>query len=114
MGNVITGKRGEEIACGYVKKLGYKILERNIHFSKSCELDIIALDKNTLVAIEVKTRKTDFCGAPMEAITPKKYNNIKTGLFMYLEQHPEYKSFRIDAIAIILCPQISIKHLKNI
>ncbi len=115
MSNKKTGEIGENIAANYIQKLGYKIIERNIHFSKSCELDIIALDKtNTLVAIEVKTRKTEICGTPFEAITPTKYKNIKSGLINYLQIHPEYKKYRIDAIAIILTPKTQIKHLKNI
>ena len=115
MSNTITGKRGEEIACGYLKKMGYTILERNIHFSRNCELDIIAKNKKgTLIAIEVKTRKNTLLGTPFEAITPKKYNNIKQGLYTYLQSHPEFKNFQIDAIAIVLEPKISLQHLKNI
>ena len=115
MSNKKTGEIGENIAVDYIQKLGYKIIERNIHFSKTCELDIIALDKsNTLVAIEVKTRKTEICGTPLEAITQAKYKNIKTGLITYLQNHPEYKKYRIDAISIILMPKIQIQHLKNI
>lgn len=115
MSNRITGKRGEEIACGYVKKLGYTILERNIKFSRYCELDIIAKDKsNTLIAIEVKTRTSETYGSPLEAITKTKYKNIKTGLFLYLKEHSEYKNFRIDAISIILTPEIKIQHIKNV
>ena len=115
MSNKITGKRGEEIACGYLKKIGYTILERNMKFSRICELDIIAKDKaNTLIAVEVKTRTSDICGYPLEAITKTKYQNIKTGLFSYLKEHSEYKKFRIDVISITLNPEIQIKYIKNI
>lgn len=115
MSNKKTGEIGENIAADYIQKIGYKIIERNIHFSKNCELDIIAIDKsNTLVAIEVKTRKTEICGSPLEAITPTKYKNIKTGLISYLQKHPNYKKFQIDVIAIILTPSIQIKHLRNV
>lgn len=115
MSNIKKGKQGEEIACKYLQELGYTIIERNIHFSRYCELDILALDKKkTLIAIEVKTRSNNYCGTPFEAITKQKYNNIKTGLYTYLNNHPEYKSFQIDAISIILFPKISIEHLKNI
>ncbi len=115
MSNKKTGEIGENIAAEYIQKIGYKLVERNIHFSRSCEIDIIAIDKsNTLVAIEVKTRKSEICGTPFEAITTTKYKNIKTGLISYLQNHPEYKKYRIDAISIILTPQIQIQHLKNI
>ena len=55
--------------AGILEKQGYKILERNKQYSRFCELDIIALHKNTTVFVEVKTRKTDDFGTPLEAIT---------------------------------------------
>ena len=108
-----VGASGEELTVQYLKKQGYKILERNIHFSKACELDIIALDKETLVAVEVKSRRSTVCGSPFEAITKQKFNNIKTGLFSYLHTHKEYKKYRIDAISVMLKTG-EIEHLKNI
>ena len=59
MSNISIGRKGEELAQEFLKKQGYKILETNKHFSKFCEIDIIAEDKNTLVFCEVKTRKFD-------------------------------------------------------
>ena len=114
MSNVSIGKNGEEIAKKFLEKQGYKILEMNKKFSRFSEIDIIALDKNTLVFVEVKTRKSNICGAPLEAITPKKYNHIKQGLFTYLQENPQYKKYRIDGISILLKPELKIEHLKNI
>lgn len=113
MSNISTGRYGEELARDYLVKQGYKILETNKHFSRFCEIDIIALDKNTLVFVEVKTRKTDKFGLPQEAVTQTKYQNIKNGIFLYLKENPEYKKFRIDVVSIVLEPEIKIKHLKN-
>ena len=113
--NKKLGNNGEDIAVQYLEKKGYKILERNRHFSRACEIDIIALDKKgTLVFVEVKTRKNDFCGNPLEAITKTKYDHIKTGLYTYLEENPQHKKYRIDAISIVLLPQLQINHLENI
>lgn len=114
LSNISVGKQGEQIAKTYLEKLGYKILETNKRFSRQCEIDIIALDKDTLVFCEVKTRTTTVCGAPFEAITKTKYTNIKTGLFLYLQEKPVYKKFRIDAVSVVLEPKIEVKHLKNI
>ena len=114
MNNITVGKNGEELACEYLKKKGYKILETNKRFSRYCEIDIIALDNSTLVFCEVKTRKTNVCGSPLEAITKTKYQNIKKGIFFYLQENPNFKKFRIDAISIVLKPKLEITHLKNI
>ena len=117
--NKEVGEKGELLAQEYLKKQGYEIVETNKSFQngakKTCEIDIIAKHKDTLVFVEVKTRLSDFCGSPFEAITKTKYENIKTGLFSYLnETKIKYKNFRIDAISIILNPEIKIQHLKNI
>ena len=114
MDRITLGQKGEELAVEYLKKKGYKILEVNKHFSRYCEIDIIALDKNTLVFCEVKTRRTNVCGSPLEAITKSKYQNIKKGIFFYLQENSNYKKFRIDAIYIVLEPKIEIVHLRNI
>ncbi len=114
MQNKQLGQNGEDIAEKFLIKQGYKILERNRHFSRYCEIDIIAQDKDTLVFVEVKTRKTDICGHPLEAITKAKYKNIRTGLSLYLQENPNYKKYRIDVVSILLKPKLEIKHLKNI
>ena len=114
MSNISIGKKGEEYAKDYLIKNGYKIIDTNKRFSRFCEIDIIALDKNTLVFVEVKTRTTEICGSPFEAITKTKYQHIKQGLFLYLQENPQYKKFRIDAISIVLQPQFKIEHLKNV
>lgn len=115
MKNKETGAKGELIAQEYLKKQGYEIIETNKRFSRFCEIDIIAKEKETLVFVEVKTRSSDFCGSPLEAITKIKYENIKTGLFSYLQETKiKYKKFRIDAVSIILNPEVKINHLKNI
>ncbi len=114
MDNLSLGKNGEEIAKTYLEKQGYKILELNRRFSRYCEIDIIALDKNTLVFCEVKTRRTCVCGRPFEAVTKAKYENIKKGVYYYLQENPQYKKFRIDAVAITIKPEFKIEHLKNI
>lgn len=113
MNNREFGNRGEDLACEYLIKNGYEIVERNKHFSKLCEIDIIAKIKSKTVFVEVKTRKSEAFGSPMEAITKNKYNNIKTGVLSYISEN-NIKNYQIDAIAITLNPVLKIKHLKNI
>lgn len=114
MNNKAKGKFGEEVALKFLEKQGYKIIETNKRFSRFCEIDIIALDRNTLVFIEVKTRSSNVCGHPLEAITKTKYQHITTGVYSYLKDNPQYKKFRIDAISVVMKPEMKIEHLKNI
>lgn len=109
------GRLGEDIACKFLEQNGYKIIERNKSFSRFCEIDIIAIHNKTLVFVEVKTRKNNEFGTPLEAITKTKYNHIKQGVMMYLNDcKVKYDSYRIDAIGITLEPKTEINHLKNI
>lgn len=109
------GTHGEDLAYKFLEKNGYKIIERNKSFSKFCEIDIIAQIKNTLVFVEVKTRKTNSFGSPLEAITKTKYSHIRQGALTYLgENSKKFSNFRIDAIGITLEPKVEIKHLQNI
>jgi putative endonuclease len=113
--NKEIGKIGEDLASDFLEKQGYIIVERNKHFSRFCELDIVAKYKNTYVFVEVKTRSTLAFGHPMEAITKTKMNNIKTGVFSYLkEKNLKNINYRIDVISVILKPDVKIEHLKNV
>ena len=109
------GALGENLAQEYLEKNGYKILDKNWHYSKFCELDIVAKKDNELVFIEVKYRTTSFCGSPFEAVNYNKLNNLKTAIMAYLQQTKEnFKTYRLDVIGIIGKDDFQIEHLKNI
>ena len=69
------GKFGEDEAATFLKKKGYKILERNFSCKRG-EIDIIALDKNEIVFIEIKARISLKYGLPSEAVTRHKLKHI--------------------------------------
>ena len=97
------GINGEDIACEYLENQGIKVVERNIRY-KPGELDIVAIDKNRLCFIEVKTRKSLKYGRPSLAITAAKQSTIRALAQLYLKTHLKYKSYipRIDVIEIVI------------
>lgn len=111
------GDLGERLAVEYLKKQGFKIIDRNFRI-RGGEIDIIALDSDVLVFIEVKTRRSHEFGTPLEAITSWKLRSlIKTAQFYKLKQPRLPDAMRIDAVAIILDYEnnpISIELVKNI
>lgn len=100
-------KLGENAACEYLKKLGFKILERNYRKTYG-EIDIIALDSSdspgqVLAFIEVKTRTSNSYGSPLEAITYFKLKSlIKTAQYYKMTHNNLPESLRIDAVSVIL------------
>lgn len=94
------GKIGENIAAGYLQKNGYRIIERN-YYKRAGEIDIIAIDKDTLVFVEVKTRNSVDFGSPLEAITPWKLRSlIKTAQYYKMTHRNVPDLLRIDAVSI--------------
>lgn len=98
----ISGNRGEDYAVKLLKQNGYKIIERNFR-CKLGEIDIIALDGDTLVFAEVKTRWSTKHGLPEEAVNNRKLNHIKrTGEYYCATNDNLPKKLRIDIISLIV------------
>lgn len=97
--NKITGKCGEDYAAQYLKVHGYKILERN-YKNKIGEIDIIAKRKNTLVFVEVKTRKSNEFGTPAQAVTYYKKQKIVNAAKYYLAKNPTDMDISFDVIEV--------------
>ncbi|MCL2038962.1 MAG: YraN family protein [Bacteroidetes bacterium] len=115
--NKNVGNKGESIAEKYLIDKGYSIIEKNFHFGKEGEIDIIATDKNNvLVFIEVKTRTNHNFGHPLLSITEKKKRSIRFAANGYMLKHNiTNQECRIDFIAIDMITNLpDITHLENV
>lgn len=100
--NILLGKTGEEIAEGFLRKRRFRILKRNFRVPFG-EIDIIALDKDTLVFIEVKTRISKTFGPPHLSITHAKKRTIIKNAQYYLKRFRLLDiDSRIDVVSINL------------
>ncbi len=108
------GARGEEKAVRYLAGKGYKIIDQNFK-CRIGELDIIAMEGQTLVIIEVKTRSNLSYGLPCEAITAEKKRHILRTLRYYIMIHRlEDLDLRIDVIEILSTEEGAyIHHIKD-
>lgn len=110
MNNRKSGIEGENLAVEYLKKQGYKILERNFK-TKVGEIDIVADDNGTIVFVEVKSRENTKFGQPIESITPQKVHSIIRTAQWYLSKHRAYdRACRFDVIEIL---RGVVTHTKN-
>lgn len=102
MKTTAQGKIGEDLACQYLQKQGYKIIERNFRI-RGGEIDIIALDGQTLVYIEVKTRTSHVFGSAIEAVTPWKLKFLVRAAKFYKNARKNLPQLeRIDVLGIDL------------
>ncbi|HEX2868243.1 MAG TPA: YraN family protein [Ignavibacteriales bacterium] len=96
-----AGREGEDLAARMLESKGYSIIERNYHFGKG-EIDIVALDGETLVFVEVKYRQNLEYGEPEYSITPQKIKQIRKMARCYLfDKHIDENACRFDVVAIL-------------
>ncbi len=99
------GHEGERLALGYLRRNRYKVLYRNFRAPKGGEVDIVCRDKtcDTLVFVEVKTRRSLAYGAPSESVTRAKQKLIARGALAWLQllNNPEIL-FRFDIVEIVI------------
>jgi putative endonuclease len=94
------GSFGEAWAVGYLTRLGYRIVDRNVRYRVG-ELDIVAWDGPSLVFVEVKCRRSSRFGSPASSITPRRFQHLALAAETYLqEQHLAPEDIRIDVVAI--------------
>jgi putative endonuclease len=110
------GASGEEVAADFLSKQGMTILDRNYHFGRYAEIDLIGRDQAEIVFIEVKTRSGVGFGNPEDAVTLDKQTKIRQAAESYLLQHPQLAGqYRFDVVAITyLNNQPQIEHFKNV
>jgi putative endonuclease len=108
------GKSGEAAALRFLKKNGYKILEQNYR-TQLGEIDIIARERQTIVFIEVKTRRSLEYGSPKLAVTPKKQRNMSMTALYYLKSNDQsHASARFDVVTVLTRGgQVNIDIIKN-
>lgn len=78
-----TARRGEDAAAAYLERIGLTVVERNWRCSAG-EIDVIALDGETVVIVEVKTRKSESAGTPEEAVSRTKQTRLRRVTRHYL------------------------------
>jgi len=94
------GRRGEEISVEFLRKQGYKIMDRNYRCPQG-EIDIVAKDKDVLCFVEVKTRRTEKYGLPAEAVNCHKQEKLARVALTYLkEKNISQQELRFDVVSV--------------
>jgi putative endonuclease len=111
---ISTGKRGEELAAAYLAKAGYRIIERNYRCFFG-EIDIVAEEGETLVFVEVKSRRSAAYGDPQLAVGREKQKKISRIAMNYLtERHWCHRPARFDVVAVKMLPgQVQIELIQD-
>jgi len=106
------GTSGEQLAASYLVGQGMRILARNFR-TRYGEVDLVASDADTVVFVEVKTRRSQSFGTPEESVTERKRRRLALAAHQYLqEQGLSDCSWRVDIVSVLLrAGQPEIRHL---
>ena len=102
-----TGRLAEARAGEHLASLGYRILERNAR-TRYGELDLVALDRRTLVFIEVKAARAGSRVGPERPVlwvTPRKQLQVRRLATAWMAERrsvPRYAEIRFDAVGVVL------------
>lgn len=109
------GNRGERLAAKYLRKQGMKILARNVRVPHG-EIDIVAMENNTIVIVEVRTQSHESYKRPEDGIRSAKQKKVLHAARWYMRNRrlQQFES-RIDVVAIVWPPHGTpdIRHYKN-
>jgi putative endonuclease len=108
------GDLGEDLAARYLTAQGYIILARKFR-CRSGEVDIIALDKEVLVFVEVRSRSDEEHGMPCETINREKRRHIRRVALAYQARHGllDWDS-RFDCVSVVFIDESRIKSIELI
>lgn len=98
-----TGARGELLAEAFLKKQGYRIVERNFR-CKFGEIDIVGFKKGVLSFIEVKTRSSDAFGQPVDSVDKAKQKRLVrlANYYLYKKKAGDALHCRFDVVSIMM------------
>jgi putative endonuclease len=106
-----TGQLAEDLAAGYLKRQGLKLISSNYR-CRFGEIDLIMQDGQTLVFVEVRMRSNPSFGSAAESITPAKQKKLTVTAQHYMQQHGE-KNSRFDAVIMSSLSPEGIEWLRN-
>lgn len=96
------GAFGEDVAAAYLEEDAMTVVERNWR-CRDGELDLVALDGDTVVFVEVKTRRGEGFGTPAEAVTVSKSRRLRRLAAQWLrEQAWRAGEVRIDVVGVLI------------
>ena len=93
------GQWGEDQAARWLRKKGYRILERN-YSCRFGEIDLIVTDRKSVIFVEVKTRKNDHFGDAKEYVSPSKQRRVLSAASVWLSEHDLPLDPRFDVIEV--------------
>ncbi len=109
------GRRGEDLAHRYLRSRGFHILARRFRLpDNSGEVDIIARERDIIIFVEVKTRRTAAHGAPERAVDAEKQRKlVRVARSYILKAGADWSQVRFDIVSVLLEKPPVVTHFED-
>lgn len=108
------GRQGEQVASRFLRRKGMKIVAHSMRNALG-EIDLVAVDRRTVVFVEVKTRSSNIAGEPGEAVDHNKQRRMTGAALAFLKSHRLLENpARFDVVTLIWSPEESIPQIEHI
>ena len=108
---------GEEIAAVWLRRHGWRIIGRRVRPHRRDEIDLIALKRDIIIFIEVKTRSSEYFARPASAVNAAKRRALSRAARSFIHKHRDPQMiYRFDIIEVVSHPDDTpptIRHLEN-
>ena len=109
----LLGNKGEMLASRYLMDKGFAVL----HYNWRCghkEIDLIARERDTLVFVEVKSRRDESYGDASDAVTPQKIRHLISAAEAYVTRYKIDSPFRFDVVTVVGAAEpYRIEHIRD-
>lgn len=106
------GRDGETKALTFLKALGYRFMASNWRY-KRLEIDLVFKDKEVLVFVEVKARRSAAYGEPQEFVDIAKQRRLIRAASAYISAFRHQGEIRFDIVAVYMGQSEQIVHIKD-
>ena len=107
----LIGQWGEDQACEYLRRHGYRIIGRN-YSCRFGEIDVIAAKRGFLAFVEVKLRRSDAFAEAREYVDERKQARLRSAASLWLAENETALQPRFDVIEVYGEPGMPFRSLK--
>lgn len=108
------GELGERIAARWLRHQGWEIVAHRFRNGRR-DLDLIAERRGTVVFVEVKARRGEIFGDPVEAVTWRKQRELTRSAHVWIDRHGNPgQDYRFDVVGVLIGPErVRVRHVEN-
>ena len=108
------GELGERIAERWLRRSGWRIIQRRFR-SGHRDIDLVVERDGTVAFVEVKARRGDRFGQPVEAVNWRKQKELTRSAKVWIDRHGRpFEAYRFDVIGVLVAKErVRVRHVEN-